>query len=140
MKKITLAILVIMLSFTCFATSSPTVKDTIRTNPKIPWEFATDIEDGVALSPIYDLFGTRLADKFSILEALDFEVQEDWGIVEFQFMEPFTEQDTVIGIFDIDEGEVIILFLEYEEGWFPIDFSLIPVGFTRMYIVSDYEG
>ena len=139
MKKITLAILVLMLSFTCFATSSPIVKDTIRTNPRIPWEFAADVEKGVALNPIYDLFGTRLASKFSIMEALDLEVEEDWEVVEFQFMQPFTKEDTVIAVFDNDWGEVIYLFLEYEEGWFPIDFTFVPIGFNRMYIVSDYE-
>ena len=54
-------------------------------------------------------------------------------------MYPFTDEDTVIAVFDNDEGEFVMLFLEYEDGWFPIDFSLVPIGFNRMYIVSDYE-
>jgi hypothetical protein len=139
MKKILLTILVLMFTFTCFATSSPTLKGLTLTRPEIPFEFVTDIEDSAALSIIYDLFGTRLANKFAIYEALDIEVEENWGIIEFQFMYPFTDEDTVIAVFDNDESEFVMLFLEYEDGWFPIDFSLVPIGFNRMYIVSDYE-
>ena len=141
MKKTLLVVLVIalMCSIYGFATTSPTLKDMIVTNPVIPFELAADIENGVALSPIYELFGKRIAAKFSIFEALDLEVQEDWELVEFKFIEEFTAEDTVIAIFDNDE-EVTVLFLEYEDGVFPIDFTLVPNGYNRMYIVSDYEG
>lgn len=141
MKKTLLVILVItlMCMYNGFATSSPTLESGIKTNPVIPFELATDIEDGIALNPIYELFGERIAAKFSIIEALDLEVQEDWELVEFKFMQNFTNEDTVIAVFDNDE-EVTVLFLEYEDGIFPIDFTLIPNGFNRMYIVSDYVG
>lgn len=138
MKKIILIIFALMFTFTCLAATSPTVKGLIRTRPTIPFELAADIEDGAALYPIYELFGTRLASKFTIYEALDLEVEEDWELVEFQFLQPFTEEDTVIAVFDNDEAEFVMLFLEYEDGWFPIDFSLVPLGFNRMYILSDY--
>lgn len=140
MKKTLLVVLVMaLMCLTCgFAITSPTLKDMIVTNPVIPFEFAADIEDGVALSPIYELFGERIAAKFSIFEALDLNVQEDWELVEFKFIEEFTAADTVIAVFD-NEEEVTVLFLEYEDGVFPIDFTLVPNGYNRMYIISDYE-
>lgn len=140
MKKTLLVVLVMaLMCLTCgFAITSPTLKDMIVTNPVIPFEFAADIEDGVALSPIYELFGERLAAKFFIFEALDLDVQEDWEVVEFKFIEEFTAEDTVIAVFSNDE-EVTVLFLEYEDGVFPIDFTLVPNGYNRMYIISDYE-
>lgn len=139
MKKVLLAILVIMLSFNCFATSSPTLKGLIWTNPEIPFEFNTEIEDGVFLTAIYDLFGTRIANTFTLYESLILDVQTNWEVVELKFMQEFGPEDTVIAIFNNDE-EVNVLFLEYENGVFPIDFTLVPNGHNIMYIISDYEG
>lgn len=142
MKKIILAILVFMFTLTPgFAAPSPTLKGEIYTKPTIPFEFASEIELNTVDGLIFDLFGKRIARQFHICEALEFDVQEDWGIVEFKFMQEFTDEDTVLAIFQpiSEEGESFILFLEYEDGWFPIDFTIIPLGVNRMYIVSDYE-
>lgn len=141
MKKVLLTVLVIIIlicNFNCFATSSPTLKGMIYTNPPIPFKIVENLENTNALNPVYELFGSRIASKFAILEALDLDVQDDWGIVEFKFIENFSTEDTVIAVFD-NGKEFRLVFLEYENGFFPIDFSLIPSDFTRMYIISDYE-
>lgn len=138
MKKFVLFILILSLTWTCFSTASPTVRDMIKTDPQIFFEFSTDIEDGVALEPIYELFGTRIAHMFSIIEVLDIEVKDNWEIVNFQFIQNFTEEDTIIALFDA-EDDVIILFLKWTPDGIPIDFSLVPSGFNRLYLLSDYQ-
>lgn len=140
MKRIVMFVMVLMLIFTASAAvNSPTLNAMVQTNPVIPFELAANVEEGIALNPIYELFGERIAATFSVWEALDMEVTENWGLVEFKFIQDFTAADTVIAVFDNGE-EVTVLFLEYEDGVFPIDFMLVPNGFNRMYVVSDYDG
>ena len=142
MKKVILAILVILSTINCFAISSPSSDTLIQTNPVIPFDLiaADEIEEGFALEPIYAWFGTRLADTFHIWEAITVEVQPDWEIIKFRFLEDFTQEDTIFAVFDNDETDYIIFALDVEDYWVSIDFSTIPLGFNRIYIVSDYEG
>lgn len=140
MKKFITICLILMLTISAIAEiTSPTLKNSIITNPIIDFEIATNIEETVALNPIYELFGTNIASKFSVIEALDFTITEDMECVEFTFIEYFTEEDTVILVFDYEESEVFFIFTEIEEGKVIVDFTLIPNGFTRMYVVSDYD-
>ena len=130
----------ILISPVVAETTSPTLKNSIIIVPAIDFEFATNIEEAVALNPIYELFGTNIAEKFSVLEALDFAITEEMECVEFTFIEHFTEKDTVILVFDYDESKVFFIFAEIDEGKVIVDFTLIPNGRARMYVVSDYVG
>ena len=74
----------------------------------------------------------------TIYEALEIDVDPTWEVIEFKFMQEFSEEDTVIAVFNNGE-EITALFLEYEDGVFPIDFTFIANGLNQMYIISDYE-